>query len=66
MLTPVLEPHERLTPGAQDVVGHNLRAEYEKGTSIRELASQTGYSIRRVRTLLTQAGTEIRAPGKHQ
>ncbi|SHO82469.1 MT-A70 family methyltransferase [Mycobacteroides abscessus] len=63
MLTPVLKPHERLSPVASDIVGHNLRGEYEKGSSIRELAAQTGYSIRRVRTLLIQAGTEIRAPG---
>ena len=65
MLTPVLGPHERLSPAASDIVGHNLRTEYQKGTSIRELAAQTGYSSRRVRTLLIQAGTEIRTPGRH-
>jgi N6-adenosine-specific RNA methylase IME4 len=65
MHTPTLAPHERLTPDAQEELGKKLRAEYERGTSIRELAAQTDYSIARVRTLLTNAGTTFRKPGKH-
>jgi hypothetical protein len=61
----VLAPHQRLNPAIQQVLGRTLRAEYEQGTSIRDLAAQTGYSIGRVRTLLTGAGTTFRERGKH-
>lgn len=65
MLTPVLAPHQRLTPTAQETLGKTLRTEYERGTSIRDLAAQTNYSIARVRKLLIDAGTTIRERGKH-
>lgn len=65
ILAPVLAPHERLKPGTVETVGRHLRGEYEAGTSIRDLARQTGYSITRVRTLLTNAGATFREPGRH-
>lgn len=65
LLAPVLAPHQRLTPEVRQLVGKTLRAEYERGTSIRDLALQTGYTITRVRTLLVDAGTTIRERGKH-
>ncbi|UAL29083.1 hypothetical protein K8W59_14950 [Nocardioides rotundus] len=65
ILAPVLEPHERLNPGTKETVGASLRSEYERGSSIRDLAAQTGYSIGRIRTLLTDAGTTFRDPGRH-
>lgn len=65
ILAPVLAPHERLKPGTQQSVGRNLRDEYEAGTSIRQLGAQTGYSIARVRGLLTGAGVTFRERGKH-
>lgn len=64
ILAPVLRPHERLTPGAERTVAGALRAEYEAGTSIRDLAAQTGYTIARVRTLLRKGGTELRPRGQ--
>ena len=65
ILAPVLAPHERLRPGTKETVGAVLRAEYERGTSIRDLAAQTGYSISRIRALLTDAGTTFRERGRH-
>lgn len=65
VLVPVLAPHQRLDPETQHVVAKALRAEYEQGTSIRELAAQTGYTIQRVRTLLAGVGTTFRERGKH-
>jgi N6-adenosine-specific RNA methylase IME4 len=65
ILAPVLAPHQRLNPATQHMLGRALRAEYEQGTSIRDLAAQTGYSIGRVRTLLASAGTTFRERGKH-
>jgi hypothetical protein len=46
-------------------VAKALRSEYEQGTSIRELAERTGYTIQRVRSLLAGAGTTFRERGKH-
>jgi N6-adenosine-specific RNA methylase IME4 len=65
ILAPVLAPHQRLSLTNQRALGDALRREYELGTSIRDLAAQTGYSIGRVRTLLTFAGATFRERGKH-
>jgi N6-adenosine-specific RNA methylase IME4 len=65
ILAPVLAPHQRLSPANKRTLGDALRHEYERGTSIRDLAAQTGYSIGRVRTLLTGAGATFRERGKH-
>ena len=64
MIASVLAPHQRLTQDDQQALGKKLRIEYERGTSIRDLALQTEYSIRRVRTLLVDAGTTFRKRGK--
>jgi FAD/FMN-containing dehydrogenase len=63
-LVPVLAPHQRLDPETQHLVAKVLKAAYERGMSIRELAVETGYTIQRVRTLLTAAGTTFRERGK--
>lgn len=65
LLVPAVEPHERLSPKTQILLGSRLRAEYEQGASIRELSDQTGYSITRVRTLLSGSGVVFREPGRH-
>ncbi|MCL1898726.1 MAG: S-adenosylmethionine-binding domain-containing protein, partial [Micrococcales bacterium] len=65
ILTPVLAPHQRLQPGTQQALGQRMKNEYEAGLSIRDLAAQTGYSITRVRSLLTTANASFRAPGRH-
>lgn len=45
-------------------VAHALRAEYEKGKSVRDLAQECGYPIQRVRTLLQLAHTPMRPRGR--
>lgn len=65
IMAPVLEPHERMTPGSRSKLGKRLRAEYDGGASIREISERTNYSITRVRKLLVEAGTEIRSRGAH-
>lgn len=65
ILAPVLEPHERLQPTTQVTLGASLRAEYERGTSIRDLMAQTGYSHSRIRKLLLDSGTVLRERGRH-
>lgn len=61
---PALESHQRLSPEDQALLGKQLRSEYEAGSSIRELAVQTGYTIARVRGLLLTAGTTLRGRGR--
>lgn len=41
-------------------VGKQMRARYESGETIRTLAAETGYSFGRIRSLLLEAGTELR------
>lgn len=65
IMGPSLAPHERLKPETQEVLSMKFRTEYDSGTSIRDLAAQSGYSIARVRGLLTHAGATFREPGKH-
>ncbi|WP_159795414.1 MT-A70 family methyltransferase [Puerhibacterium puerhi] len=61
---PILEPHERLTTDTAKRIGMVLRERYEAGASIRQLASETDYSIARVRALLATANTELRGRGR--
>jgi len=45
-------------------IAQTLRAEYENGQSVRDLAQASGYSIQRVRTLLQLAHTTMRPRGR--
>lgn len=60
---PPVEPHARLGRAEADATAEQLRVEYERGRSIRELCEVTGYSVQRVRTLLLGAGTTLRPRG---
>jgi hypothetical protein len=53
----------RMPVAEQERVGAELRKRYDAGQSIRELCSDTGYSIGRVRRLLQGAGVTFRARG---
>jgi len=61
---PILEPHERMATATMRRIGLVLREQYEAGWSIRDIASETGYSITRVRSILESAGTELRSQGR--
>ncbi|PDQ36293.1 MAG: DNA methyltransferase [Candidatus Lumbricidophila eiseniae] len=60
---PHLRPHARIPQQAAQVLGVEFRRRYESGLSIRDLATETGYSIQRIRSLLMSAGTELRERG---
>lgn len=62
-IIPELNPNERMPKEVASKVGLVLRKEYEAGASISDLAAKYDYSIQRVRSLLTDAGTEIRKRG---
>lgn len=64
LLIPPLSTHERISGDTADALGKELRDRYLQGASIRDLASDTGYSIARVRGLLDRVGTELRPRGQ--
>lgn len=63
---PQVLPRQRLPDPQRAEIGRRLRSEYERGASIRELCETSGYSIGRVRRLLTDAGTTFRTRGGHK
>ena len=64
--TPDLSRNQRVTGSERAKLGSELLKRYEKGQSIREICSDTGYSIGRVRRLLVDAGVEFRGRGGTQ
>jgi len=60
---PQLQLHMRLDGEVADYLGEELRRRYETGRSIRDIATETSYSIGRVRSLLQRANTPIRSRG---
>lgn len=63
-LLPPLLPNEHLGVERARTLGRELRAKYEIGSSVRQLAEETGYSIQRVRALLRIARTSMRQRGR--
>lgn len=61
---PLVQPHERMSEWLANRIGGVLLTEYTDGKSIRELASDTGYSIARVRSLLERGGVDFRQRGR--
>lgn len=61
---PLLEPNERMNEWLSARVGEILAEEYAKGASVQELVTQSGYSIARVRTLLSRSGVSLRGRGR--
>lgn len=61
---PLIQPHERMSEWLANRIGNVLLSEYTNGRSIRELATDTGYSIARVRSLLERGGVDFRQRGR--
>lgn len=64
-ILPPLLPNEHLDLERAEAIGLELRARYESGLSVRQLADETGYSIQRIRTLLSAAGVSMRPRGRN-
>lgn len=60
---PSLAHRARLPDAERYRIGEQLLTEYNDGKSIRQLCTQTGYSIGRMRRLLLIAGVEFRRRG---
>lgn len=63
-ILPSLLPNERLSKDRINAMGDKLRALYQSGRSVRQLADDTGYSIQRIRILLQAAETSMRPRGR--
>ena len=63
-ILPPLLPHEHVDAKRAQAMGEKLRALYQSGLSVRQLAEETGYSIQRVRVLLKAAGASMRPRGR--
>lgn len=59
-----LYPHQRLCDDTNEALAALFAKRYSEGGSIREIAMETGFSIARVRSLLTLAKVEFRARGR--
>lgn len=64
-ILPQLLPNEHLDLDRAGAIGVELRARYESGMSVRQLAEETGYSIQRIRTLLNASGAAMRPRGRN-
>ncbi|MGH3157484.1 MAG: helix-turn-helix domain-containing protein [Streptosporangiaceae bacterium] len=60
---PALPRGKRLRDKERSDVAAELLRRYNGGKSIREICSETGYSIGRVRRLLEEAGVSFRRRG---
>lgn len=61
---PTLAPNERMSGWLAERVARILVEEYEAGASVQHLADSSGYSITRIRALLTKGGAEFRGRGR--
>lgn len=60
---PPLTKGRRISGQERDALTAKLRKQYDKGVSIRELASETGRSYGFVHRLLVESGTQLRGRG---
>lgn len=60
---PSLDSYARLSSQEAEDIGAQLKLKYEEGFSVRDLSSQTHYSISRIRGLLAGAGVQFRSRG---
>ena len=63
LIMPKIMRNERLPEDVSLKIGEALKEEYDSGASIKELAAKYDYSIQRIRSLLSKAGTSFRKRG---
>lgn len=63
-ILPPLRANEHLQVEVAVALGAELKSRYEAGSSVRQLSAETGYSIQRVRSLLTSVGATMRPRGR--
>lgn len=63
-ILPELRANQHLENSIACALSSELKKMYEAGSSVREIAEETGYSIQRVRGLLAAASTTMRPRGR--
>lgn len=63
-ILPELRANQHIQDDHALTIGREVRLRYERGASIRAIAEDTGYSIQRVRSLLTVADARLRPRGR--
>lgn len=63
-MLPSIQANKHVTSDVLDAISIDIRRKYEAGMSVRDISSTSGYSIQRVRHLLTIAGTSMRPRGR--
>lgn len=61
---PELLPNAHVGGQVAEAMAAELNRRYLAGSSVRELADETGYSIQRIRSLLVRADTQMRPRGR--
>lgn len=65
-ILPLLRANEHLQLDIAFALGAEIKSRYEAGSSVRQIADETGYSIQRVRSLLAGAETAMRPRGRQR
>lgn len=65
-LLPELIPNSHIGEETAEAMADELSRRYFSGSSVRELAEETGYSIQRVRSLLKKADVPMRPRGRQR
>jgi N6-adenosine-specific RNA methylase IME4 len=63
-MLPALLPNSHVGGQVAEAMASELSCRYIAGSSVRELAEETGYSIQRIRSLLDRADTQMRPRGR--
>ena len=63
-ILPPLLPNAHLSDKSAEAMATEVSRRYIAGSSVRELADETGYSIQRIRSLLDLADTQMRPRGR--
>lgn len=63
-ILPTLKPSEHIPNDVASALSAELKLRYDKGQSVRQIADESGYSIQRVRALLSSAETAMRPRGR--
>jgi hypothetical protein len=60
---PKLEPYQRVSGAARAKLARELKRQYQRGRSIRELAGEYGRSYSFIHGMLTEVGVSLRGRG---
>ncbi|UWF59075.1 MT-A70 family methyltransferase [Brucella sp. 2716] len=63
-ILPLLKANEHIREDVASALSLELKSRYDAGSSVRQLSDESGYSIQRIRALLSLAETRMRPRGR--